>query len=652
MKRWLILLLAMCLAVPAWAEENHEAPMACLERFMQAWAGHDTAQMLEVCAPSWREQAALPEAALFALIRNCTPVEWLTEAQDAAQSFRVLVLLDRNNGRELVWMTMTAQVVQEDGRYYVEPSCMAGLEEAQAPAEEEAAETEAPVSEAPPAQQRDGMSIVLREGMELRNGPGEAYGQSVFHNYPPRAGETAEVLGRCGDWLLVSYQGYWITQGVAVWSYLHVSQAPEYADVPEMAFDPRPNTLGVESIQAYADPEGKAANNWIPYREEGLMVLAVYGGMAYVDAINPYGKVNRCFIPVNSLADDPTAPELQPAPEGIVTRTGMAEVGLTYAPAFSSMDVISLDGGNWALMYETERKNGRYGVVTAAMDRAGKVLNSFLLRTKDGDEECTVEFMLPTKSGFVVNRFNGNEDDTSSQTIFTFAGKKKGTDTKHYEPGDLWDTEGTAHYRVLLGSQAEAEAAGRSTIPMQVRLLLGGGAAEMEIGAWDFIPCVLEGDFGLLVPVIPGAEAAETTRLMIFDSTSQLTAQGDIPICAYDVQLAPLADGRVFLWACDAADSWHGYILDPETGGTETSVIALRIPGSRDVALLAADEDQILLAVGGLNTQLLLVDAQQTLLAARTEGMLIHADTDGRTVRLLLLKQGQLRLETFDVNIP
>ena len=216
--------------------------------------------------------------------------------------------------------------------------------------------------------EEDGMTVTLAEGMSLYNGPGEAFGQSVFNNYPPNAGETADVLGRCGEWLLVSYRGYWFGQEKQVWSYLHVSHAPECADVPEMAFDPKTNALGVESAQAYADPAGAVPNNWLRYREAGLTVLAIYGDMAYIEGLGAYGSLTRCFIPVSALAYDPTAPELQLAPEGIAVLAGTTELDLKYVPAYSAADVIAMDGGNWALMYETKRTSSTYSVVTVAVD--------------------------------------------------------------------------------------------------------------------------------------------------------------------------------------------------------------------------------------------------------------------------------------------
>ena len=111
---------------------------------------------------------------------------------------------------------------------------------------------------------QEGMTFTITEDMSFRGGPGMTYGQANFNNYPPVVGSQAQVLGRCGTWLLVSYEGLLYGQGYTVWGYLHASQAPEYADCPEMAFDPRANYLGVESTQVYAAPDSRATSGWIP----------------------------------------------------------------------------------------------------------------------------------------------------------------------------------------------------------------------------------------------------------------------------------------------------------------------------------------------------------------------------------------------------
>lgn len=499
----------------------------------------------------------------------------------------------------------------------------------------------------PALAEEPGMTVTLASGMSLRNGPGEEFGQSVFNNYPPKAGDQADVLGRCGEWLLLSYTGYWFGQEKQVWSYLHVSHAPEYANTPEMAFDAKPNALGVESTQAYADPEGMVANNWLGYREEGLTVLAVYGDMAYVEGLNPYGSLNRCFIPVSALSNDPTAPALQPAPEGTAVRIASAEIVLDDAPMSSNMEVIALDGGNIALRYDTERSNGRLSWVTAVISPEGKALNRYVLRTLDGDDEHTVEYMLPTKSGYVINRIGGDEDNTVRQTIFTYAGKKKGTDTKRHKTGDLWDTQGTVHYRLSEGLTREAEDAGALTRPVEVRLLHSSGATRFDVGVGDWIHGVLEGDFGLLVPIV----GEDNTRLLIFDNRAALSCETVLPCLVYDLQLAPLSDGRVYLLTRSIEGDWQGYILNPADGMVTATGFTLPADPNRDTALLAADGNRLLLAQGGLSTRLLLTDGDQTLLAAEVPGVLVYAESDGETARLLMWQGGKLRLDTWRMDL-
>ena len=53
-----------------------------------------------------------------------------------------------------------------------------------------------------------------------------------------------------------------------------------------------------------------------------------------------------------------------------------------------------------------------------------------------------------------------------------------------------------------------------------------------------------------------------------------------------------------------------------------------------------------------METQLLLVSDASRQLAATTPGMVLHAQTDGNTATLLLLQDGALRLERWDLQLP
>lgn len=148
-----------------------------------------------------------------------------------------------------------------------------------------------------------------------------------------------------------------------------------------------------------------------------------------------------------------------------------------------------------------------------------------------------------------------------------------------------------------------------------------------------------------------GDEAA--TRLLIFDENGALTTEGTLPCYAYGLQLVPLDDGRVCLLAQDAALVWHGYILNPADGAVVPTGFTLPADPNRETALLAADEAQNLVALSGMSTRLLLTRGTETLLTAEIPGSLIYAESDGATARLLLLLQnGQLRLETWRLNLP
>jgi hypothetical protein len=256
--------------------------------------------------------------------------------------------------------------------------------------------------------------------------------------------------------------------------------------------------------------------------------------------------------------------------------------------------------------------------------------------------------MLPTKSGYVVNRIGGDEDNTVNQTIFTYAGKKKGTDTKRYKPGDLWDTLGTVHYRLSEGLTREAEEAGRMTRPVEVRLLHGKGSSRFDVTVGDWIPCVHESDFGLMVPVV----GEGSTRLLIFDHRAALSCEAVLPCYAYDLQLAPLSDGRVYLLTRSIEGDWQGYILNQADGAVEATGFTMPTDPNRDTALLAADGERVLLAQAGMSTRLLLADGAETLLAAEVPGTLVYAESDGKTARLLMWQSGQLRLDTWQVTLP
>lgn len=152
MKRILVLLLAAMMISPVLAEEPvcWVVPHDCLTEFLIAWAQNDQQAVLDLCAPSWKEQQTSPETQLFILQRNCTPLAWnvteLVQQEDNVRSYDVQLLLDKNDGGEPAWYAMTLQVVQVDDKWYVEPSGLAERTLTEAPEHTVTPATSAPAS--------------------------------------------------------------------------------------------------------------------------------------------------------------------------------------------------------------------------------------------------------------------------------------------------------------------------------------------------------------------------------------------------------------------------------------------------------------------------------------------------------------------------
>ena len=158
MKRLLVLLLAVCLALPAGAEpagqqpESWIVPYGCLTDFLQAWSENNTDAMLTLCAPSWKTRQADAALALFLLMRNRTATAWgITESAGAGDDrlYDVTILLEDYSGQEPQWYRFTLRVVLEDGVRYVEPEGLAAGEKTEQP--ETYQQPEAAVPTAPEA---------------------------------------------------------------------------------------------------------------------------------------------------------------------------------------------------------------------------------------------------------------------------------------------------------------------------------------------------------------------------------------------------------------------------------------------------------------------------------------------------------------------
>lgn len=136
MKRLLVILLMICLTLPAMSEESETSIVpecwvvshGCLMDFLQAWSeGIDSQAMLALCAPSWKAQQADPELALFLLVRNREAKGWsigqsTTDGND--RLYAVDVLVDDYSSMNPQWYRFNFRLVLEDGVRYVAPDSL------------------------------------------------------------------------------------------------------------------------------------------------------------------------------------------------------------------------------------------------------------------------------------------------------------------------------------------------------------------------------------------------------------------------------------------------------------------------------------------------------------------------------------------------
>ena len=98
-----------------------------LREFFINWNLNDLDGMMTLCAPSWQEREEQPKTALFALLRNRTPIDMTAESfiGDPAEGFVHVVVvsrMDRHNGMEPAVYRLELEMVKEDdGLWYLNP---------------------------------------------------------------------------------------------------------------------------------------------------------------------------------------------------------------------------------------------------------------------------------------------------------------------------------------------------------------------------------------------------------------------------------------------------------------------------------------------------------------------------------------------------
>ena len=123
------------------AEPSITADNALMERlvaFFTFWSGNRQDEMLNLCAPSWKEKQENPRTSLFGLLANRTPKECTPESisgTDADTSRKVVltVKIDRNNGKPEEMYRMTIMMVKEANEWYIDPQSLQTNESLETP---------------------------------------------------------------------------------------------------------------------------------------------------------------------------------------------------------------------------------------------------------------------------------------------------------------------------------------------------------------------------------------------------------------------------------------------------------------------------------------------------------------------------------------
>lgn len=496
-------------------------------------------------------------------------------------------------------------------------------------------------------------TLVITADMEFYSGPGTHYLQSAFHNTPPQPGETAQVLGRVRgtdgqDWLFVRFTGHWFDSAYPVQYYLPLASAPEWADAPLVDFMQESNALAAESVRVYADPEGTNYDGYLTPDDAGVTVLDVQGGMACIEAVNPFGVLRRGYVSIRDLAVQPGFSALPAAPEETAVLSASHVLPLTHRPHDSQCETLLLADGSLVMRYGTIPADAPWGEALAIIDRSGQLRANAVYRTHDGTEVSTIEFLLGSPLGFKVCRFTGEDMSPVHEIHFSPDGQAQRTDVRRYSQSDPRPCMGTAGFTVFMGRTIHAEETGSATIPLRIAAA-SGEFTQLSVDRHATLLGVHSCGDGLLVALADGADL----RFLLLNGSAALTADIRQParLPVTDLQCLPMADGRIALLLGDGRAERQVCYLDA-AAGTLTPGLTLQIPENRRVALLAADGEQLLLAVSGVETQLILVTGQEQQLAGSTPGAILHAHVGGTTASLLLLHKDEVRLENWTIILP
>lgn len=118
--------------------ENDNSITDRLQTFFYYWSANRTDDMITLCSPSWQSKVEDPKRALFGLLANRTPKDYMVESvsgteYDTTRTVTVTSLMDRNNGKDPVRYRLSVIMSKENDVWYVDPQSLQTYENADTP---------------------------------------------------------------------------------------------------------------------------------------------------------------------------------------------------------------------------------------------------------------------------------------------------------------------------------------------------------------------------------------------------------------------------------------------------------------------------------------------------------------------------------------
>lgn len=109
-----------------------------LETFFYYWSANRQDDMLTLCSPSWQSKVENPKTALFGLMANRTPKDYMVDGisgtdYDTSRTVTVISSMDRNNGKDPVKYRLSVIMIKEADQWYVDPQSLQTYEAADTP---------------------------------------------------------------------------------------------------------------------------------------------------------------------------------------------------------------------------------------------------------------------------------------------------------------------------------------------------------------------------------------------------------------------------------------------------------------------------------------------------------------------------------------